>query len=158
MVGVHPNAPSNPHSALATGASPEDIANIDTVPQHEAYVLYGGVVGGPDRDDQFWDLRSDWVEGEVGLDYVAPVVTIAARAVVNGTGDPWYTQLQVGSFAERRPKGQPCDAAITAGCPGHSWRVGKIVMGVLVGVTGLVVLALGTIWMVLVFRYRNRKL
>lgn len=158
MVGVHPNAPSNPHSALATGASPQDIANIDTVPEHEAYVLYGGVVGGPNDDDLFWDLRSDWVESEVGLDYVAPVVTIAARELVSGAGDPWYTQLQAGSYEERRPGGQPCDAAISAGCRGHDWRVGKIVMGVLVGVTGLVVLSLGTVWMVLAYRNRIRKI
>ncbi|EKM59419.1 glycoside hydrolase family 9 protein [Phanerochaete carnosa HHB-10118-sp] len=157
IVGVHPNAPSNPHSALATGASPQDIANIDTVPEHEAYVLYGGAVGGPNGEDQFWDLRGDWVESEVGLDYVAPVVTIAARALVNGTGDPWYTQLQIGSYNGRRPKGEPCDAAVTTGCPSHSWRVGKIVMGVLVGVTGLVIMSLGTVWILLVCRNCNRK-
>jgi endoglucanase len=142
---------------LATGASPEDIENIDTVPSQEAYVLYGGVVGGPDRNDQFWDLRGDWVQSEVGLDYVAPVLTIAARALVNGTSDPWYTRLQAGSYEQRRPKGQPCDAAVTAGCSRGDWRTGKIVMGALVGTAGLVVFSLGTIWMVLIWRSRATK-
>jgi endoglucanase len=50
-------------SALSSGGN--DIGNIDTIPAQEAYVLYGGVVGGPDRDDKFWDVRSDWVQNEV---------------------------------------------------------------------------------------------
>ncbi|THH01873.1 hypothetical protein EW026_g888 [Hermanssonia centrifuga] len=112
IVGMHPNSPANPHSALATGASPADIANIDTVPTQEAYVLYGGVVGGPDAQDRFWDMRSDWVQNEVALDYVAPVLTLAARAIVEGTSDPWYTRLDVGSNEQRKPGGQPCDAAL----------------------------------------------
>lgn len=63
IVGTNPNSPSNPHSAMASGG--DDISHIDTVPEVEAYVLYGGVVGGPDKMDRFWDLRSDWVETEV---------------------------------------------------------------------------------------------
>lgn len=158
MVGLHPNSPSNPHSALATGAAPEDIANIDTVPSHEAYVLYGGVVGGPDRNDRFWDLRSDWVQNEVALDYVAPVLTIAAYALVNGTGAPWYTQLQAGSYDEMQPTGQPCDAAVSTGCPtvGH-WRVGKIVMASIVSAVGLFVVSLGVYWIILECSRRTRK-
>ncbi|KAI0091879.1 9 glycosyl hydrolase [Irpex rosettiformis] len=148
IVGIHPNAPANPHSALSTGASPQDIANLDTVPLHEAYILYGGVVGGPDKDDRFWDLRSDWVQGEVGLDYIAPMVTLAAQSIVNGTGDPFYTTLQVGSYEERRPSGAPCDNAINSGCPGSgSWRVGKIIMAVFVSVAGAVVFALLFFWL-----------
>ena len=158
MVGLHPDSPSNPHSALATGAEPQDIANIDTVPLNEAYVLYGGVVGGPDKNDQFWDLRSDWVQNEVALDYVAPIVSIAAHALVNGTGDPYYIQLQAGSYDERRPTGKPCDAAISAGCPATgSWRVGKIVMGAVVGAVGLFVVSLGLFWVILEWRRRAGK-
>ena len=33
----------------------------------EAYVLYGGVVGGPDKDDKYWDIHSDWVQAEVRI-------------------------------------------------------------------------------------------
>jgi hypothetical protein len=63
VVGVNPNSPQNPHTAIASGGS--DIGNIDTSPPVEAYVLYGGVIGGPDKTDRFWDVRSDWVQGEV---------------------------------------------------------------------------------------------
>ena len=146
-MGSHPNAPANPHSALSTGASASDIDNIDTVPLHEAYVLYGGVVGGPDNEDRFWDLRSDWVQNEVGLDYVAPMLTLAARALVNGTSDPWYTQLQVGSFEQNKPGGQPCDNAVSAGCTRKGWRAGKIALGVIVGIVGAIILGLIVYWM-----------
>lgn len=159
IVGMHPNSPANPHSALATGASPADIANIDTVPTQEAYVLYGGVVGGPDAQDRFWDMRSDWVQNEVALDYVAPVLTLAARAIVEGTSDPWYTRLDVGSNEQRKPGGQPCDAAVSDGCTskGKGWRVGKIVMASLVSAIGMLVLSIGAFWMFLVWRYHNGK-
>jgi hypothetical protein len=49
---------------MASGG--DDISKIDTVPQQEAYVLYGAVVGGPDKKDRYFDIRSDWVESEVG--------------------------------------------------------------------------------------------
>jgi len=52
VVGVHPNAPINPHSAPASGG--DDIGNIDHSPPKEANVLYGGVVGGPDKQDRFF--------------------------------------------------------------------------------------------------------
>lgn len=63
VVGSNPNSPSNPHSALASGG--DDIGQINTVPAQEAYVLYGAVVGGPDKKDRYFDIRSDWVETEV---------------------------------------------------------------------------------------------
>ncbi|KAI0693824.1 Six-hairpin glycosidase-like protein [Cytidiella melzeri] len=159
IVGIHPNAPSNPHSALATGAAPQDIANLDTVPSREAYVLYGGVVGGPDKNDRFWDLRSDWVQDEVALDYVAPMVTLAAQSIVNGTGDPFYTTLEVGSYEDKRPGGAPCDAAVSAGCSstGRGWRVGKIVMASLVSAAGVVVVGLLIFWMWVEVRHRRGK-
>ena len=48
---------------MASGG--DDINHIDTSPPQEAYVLYGGVVGGPDQKDRYYDIRSDWVEAEV---------------------------------------------------------------------------------------------
>lgn len=63
VVGSNPNSPANPHSAMASGGN--DIDHIDTSPPQEAYVLYGGVVGGPDQKDRFYDIRSDWPETEV---------------------------------------------------------------------------------------------
>ena len=63
VVGVNPNSPSNPHSALASGGY--DLDKIDSDPPQEAYVLYGAVVGGPDKRDNFYDIRSDWPQTEV---------------------------------------------------------------------------------------------
>lgn len=63
VVGMNPNSPRNPHSALASGG--DDISNINTSPPVEAYVLYGGVVGGPDKRDKYYDIRDDWPETEV---------------------------------------------------------------------------------------------
>lgn len=63
IVGSNPNSPSNPHSAAASGGN--DIGKINTSPSKEAYVLYGAVIGGPDKNDNYYDIRSDWPETEV---------------------------------------------------------------------------------------------
>lgn len=48
---------------MASGGN--NISDIDNSPQEEAYILYGAVVGGPDKHDDFYDIRSDWPETEV---------------------------------------------------------------------------------------------
>jgi endoglucanase len=73
VVGSNPNSPANPHSALASGGS--DITAINTLPPQEAYILYGAVVGGPDRHDRYYDIRSDWVETEVCPDRAIVIVS-----------------------------------------------------------------------------------
>ncbi|KAI0332432.1 Six-hairpin glycosidase [Cubamyces sp. BRFM 1775] len=159
VVGTHPNSPHNPHSALATGYAPPGNAslsapdNLDSDPPQEAYVLYGGVVGGPASDDRFWDLRSDWVQNEVALDYTAPLLTLAAQALARGEGDPYYTQVKAGAYDDVRPSGWPCDAAIQTGCrhTGLS-KGGKIAVGVVVSVVGLVIIGLGAYWV-----WRSRR-
>jgi endoglucanase len=50
---------------MASGG--DDIDAINTSPEQEAYILYGAVVGGPDKKDRFYDIRSDWVETEVSI-------------------------------------------------------------------------------------------
>lgn len=50
---------------MASGG--DDISNINTSPPVEAYTLYGGVVGGPDKRDRFYDIRDDWPQTEVEL-------------------------------------------------------------------------------------------
>ena len=49
---------------MASGGNDEN--NINNSPPKEAYVLYGGVVGGPDGRDRFYDLRDDYPQTEVG--------------------------------------------------------------------------------------------
>jgi endoglucanase len=48
---------------MASGG--DNIAEINTSPPQEAYVLYGAVVGGPDLRDRYFDIRSDWPQTEV---------------------------------------------------------------------------------------------
>ena len=46
---------------MASGGDDDDINHIDSSPPQEAYVLYDGIVGGPDQKDMFYDIRSDRV-------------------------------------------------------------------------------------------------
>lgn len=48
---------------MASGGT--DVSRIDTSPPQEAHVLYGAIVGGPDRNDKFGDIRSNWTQTEV---------------------------------------------------------------------------------------------
>ena len=158
VVGTHPNSPQNPHSALATGASPYDIANINTVPEHERYVLFGAVVGGPDEQDRYFDLRGDWVQSEVALDYNAPLLSLVAATIANRTEavrEPVFVSIEEGSVVT--PKGGPCDAAYKTGCGIHPFsKGGKIGLAVVVTVVSVAVLGLGTYWMILVMRNSGR--
>jgi len=143
VVGSNPNSPSNPHSAMASGGN--NIGEINTSPEQEAYVLYGAVVGGPDKQDRFFDIRSDWVETEVALDYTAPMLTLAAMHVLNDTSDPFFTSLSAGAYQQNKPSGSPCDAAIPCGGPKLP-KGAKIAMGVILGLTALVIVGLGATW------------
>ncbi|KAF8322017.1 Six-hairpin glycosidase [Clavulina sp. PMI_390] len=167
IVGTNPNAPTNPHSAMASGGS--DIGNIDGDPSVEMWVLYGAVVGGPQgsdgRGDGYWDVsRSDWAQSEVALDYNAPLLTLTSLGLLasystssssdtssttNLTSPYYFASLPPGSYASHRPSGSPCDAAIRTGCPSSSGglgRTGRIVLGVVISVVGLG-LVIGLVWM-----------
>ncbi|KAG5637007.1 hypothetical protein H0H81_006107 [Sphagnurus paluster] len=119
VVGSHPNSPANPHSAMASGG--DDINNINTSPPTEAYVLYGAVIGGPDNRDRYFDIRSDWPETEVALDYNAPMLTLAAMHALNDTDDPFFTSLEVGPTLSKGA---------------------KIAIGIIVTVVGILIIAL----------------
>ncbi|KAJ7781381.1 glycoside hydrolase family 9 protein [Mycena metata] len=152
VVGSNPNSPANPHSAMASGGN--DIGNIDTSPPQEAYVLYGAVVGGPDKHGRFYDIRSDWPETEVALDYNAPMLTLAAMHVLNDTSDPFFTSLQAGAYDKVRPSGQPCDDAISDGCSGPKLSKAAIIaLAVVLSVVGLIIIGL-LIWY---FRIRRAR-
>lgn len=53
---------------MASGG--DDIGAIDTSPETEAHVEYGAVVGGPDKRDRFYDIRSDWPQTEVSCAFL----------------------------------------------------------------------------------------
>ncbi|GLB33668.1 putative endoglucanase [Lyophyllum shimeji] len=154
IVGSHPNSPSNPHSAMASGGN--DIANIDTSPPQEAHVLYGAVIGGPDKHDNYYDIRSDWPETEVALDYNAPVLTLAAMHAFNDSNDPFYTSLEVGAYDKVRPQGRPCDPVFPDAC-GQLSKGGKIAVGVAVGVVGLIVFGLVAWYIYLLWSVKSQK-
>lgn len=91
VVGIHMNSPRNPHHAGASGGT--DIGNIDSSPPVEKYVLYGAIVGGPDKSDKFYDERNDWAQTEVALDYNAPFQGLMAYQLSTNAADPPYVTI-----------------------------------------------------------------
>ncbi|KAF0386839.1 Six-hairpin glycosidase [Gigaspora margarita] len=94
-IGVHPNSPQNPHHAGASGGT--DINN----PPQTLHVLYGGIVGGPDKSDQFDDLRTDYSETEPALDYNAAFQGLMAYQMINSHSDPYYVNVPPGRPARK---------------------------------------------------------
>ncbi|KAG0374011.1 hypothetical protein BGX24_010954 [Mortierella sp. AD032] len=94
IVGVHPNAPTNPHSALAAGGRSTE--SIDTDPVKEAHILLGALVGGPDKNDRFQDQRSNWRQNEVALDYNAPFTSLMAYQIMTSHDPPPYATIAAG--------------------------------------------------------------
>ncbi|PFH52542.1 glycoside hydrolase family 9 protein [Amanita thiersii Skay4041] len=155
VVGSNPNSPQNPHSALASGGN--NVSTIDTSPKEEAYVIYGAVIGGPDKFGRYFDLRSDWPQTEVALDYNAPMLTLAAMHVISDNKDPFFTALQDGAYEKVKPKGLPCDAAFPEGCNGpHLSKGSKIAMGVVITIVGLTIIGLITYYVYLVSTRKKR--
>ncbi|KAF9209319.1 hypothetical protein BGZ49_005201 [Haplosporangium sp. Z 27] len=94
VVGVHPNSPVNPHSASASGGN--DIGAVNTSPEREEYTIYGALVGGPDKNDRFDDIRNDWRQTEVALDYNAPFNGLMAYQVMTSQLSPPYVEIPAG--------------------------------------------------------------
>ena len=133
IVGQHPNSPQNPHSAMASGGN--DITNINSSPLKEQHVLYGAVVGGPDKQDRFFDIRDDWPETEIALDYNAPLIAAAvSRIARNVTKDPAYT---TSSGAANVASGLPTDAAYPSRKSGGLSKGAQIAIAVVVVVVVL---------------------
>ena len=154
---------------MASGGN--DISKINTSPTVEAYTLYGGVVGGPDKGDKYYDIRDDWPQTEVRLlsalptvprspnpapqiamDYNAPLLTLAAMHVSSETADPFYTSLKAGAYASKKPSGRPCDPVYD--CAPPLGKGAKIAIGVVITIVGLAIIG-GIVYMVV--RYRRRS-
>ena len=86
------------------------------------------------------------------MDYNAPLLTLAAMNVMNDTSDPFYTSLQAGAYASKKPSGHPCDPVYS--CTPSLSNGGKIAIAVVVTVVGLGII--GAI-VFLVVRYRRGK-
>ena len=81
------------------------------------------------------------------------MLTLAAMHILNDSSDPYYTSLQAGIYASKRPHGMPCDAEYQQGCGGPQLsQGGQIAMGVVVGGAGVVIFSLIGWWGWLVYR------
>ncbi len=67
VVGYGENSPKNPHHRTAHGSYTNNIGD----PADNRHILYGALVGGPNRDDSYSDDRNNYVNNEVACDYNA---------------------------------------------------------------------------------------
>jgi endoglucanase len=67
-----------------------DTAPLDGSDRLNDHLLYGAVVGGPGKVDDFShnDRRNDWITNEVGTSYNAPFASAAIQQYENLGGDP----------------------------------------------------------------------
>lgn len=67
VCGFGVNPPVKPHHRSSHGSTTDNINN----PVNSKHVLYGALVGGPDENGNYADVRSDHVMNEVAMDYNA---------------------------------------------------------------------------------------
>lgn len=83
--GFGVNPPVNPHHRTAHGAWSN---NQNGPPAETRHILYGALVGGPNRDDSYEDERSNYINNEVACDYNAAFSGALAALVETHGGDP----------------------------------------------------------------------
>lgn len=74
VVGFGNNPPKQPHhraSFCSPAPAPCTLNEFNDVSKDNYYVLYGALVGGPDQNDNYSDLRTDYQKNEVACDYNA---------------------------------------------------------------------------------------
>jgi endoglucanase len=84
VVGFGLNPPTKPHHRSAHGSWAD---KMDT-PAESRHILYGALVGGPDKEDKYTDSRQDYVMNEVATDYNAAFTGVLARMVQEFGGEP----------------------------------------------------------------------
>ena len=86
LIGYGDNYPQNPHHRTAHGSWKNDVK----VPSSTRHILYGGLVGGPDRKGTYVDDRNTYVYTEVATDYNAGFTAMLCKMVdkYGGTVDP----------------------------------------------------------------------
>lgn len=90
VVGFGDDYPLNPHHRAASGTT-----NVND-PDPNAYVLEGALVGGPNAQGSYTDVRSDYIANEVATDYNAGFSGALAALVegltpTTGSGDfDWW--------------------------------------------------------------------
>jgi endoglucanase len=84
VVGFGNCPPQNPHHRTSHGSWADDI----NIPITQRHTLYGALVGGPDSNDNYTDLRTDYVQNEVAIDYNAGFTGAVARLYLEFGGEP----------------------------------------------------------------------
>lgn len=83
VVGFGDNPPERPHHRTSHGSW----ADSQSVPANHRHILYGALVGGPDKNDNYTDSISDYVSNEVATDYNAGFTgALAKMAILYGDG------------------------------------------------------------------------
>jgi endoglucanase len=132
VVGQHPNSAQNPQSALASGG--DNPKEIDFSPMQEAHVLYGGVVGGPDTNDNYYDERGNWQQTEVALDSQSALMALAAWQIVNNQSDPYYVGMTQDRVILAYSSDTDSDGGLTQGAQiAIAVVVVVVVLGALIG-------------------------
>lgn len=75
MVGFGENPPKNPHHRTAQGSYCDNMNE----PNPARHTLYGALVGGPDANDGYNDVVSDYNKNEVACDYNAGFTGLLAK-------------------------------------------------------------------------------
>lgn len=92
VIGYGVNPPQNPHHRAAHGSW----TNSLQAPAKTRHLLYGALVGGPDRNDSYSDARDQYVFTEVATDYNAAFTGALAFLIKDygGTVDPQFPAQQ----------------------------------------------------------------
>jgi endoglucanase len=84
VVGFGNNPPTKPHHRGAHGSW----ANSIDSPKKSRHILYGALVGGPDRNDNYIDDRANFQMNEVATDYNAGFTGAIAKMYSKYGGQP----------------------------------------------------------------------
>ncbi|MBM4070068.1 MAG: hypothetical protein FJ271_14115 [Planctomycetes bacterium] len=86
VVGFGNNPPQNPHHRGGSGIWDGNVSNAAP----NRHVLYGALVGGPEsaNDNDYHDVRSNYISNEVALDYNAGFTGALARLFLEYGGQP----------------------------------------------------------------------
>jgi endoglucanase len=93
VVGFGSNPPKRPHhrNSACTLQEGTRCSSLFSDPRANPNVLHGALIGGPPRpDDQFPDDRTDYISGEVAVDYNA-LYSLAIAAAMD-LGDEFWSQ------------------------------------------------------------------
>lgn len=124
VCGFGVNPPFNPHHRNSHASVTNDISS----PASNRHVLFGALVGGPDANDAYADVRTDYVKNEVAMDYNAGFTGAVARLyedfggyTLNETIPPPTPVTLLHSTMDGFPTGPTTDNDWKALWPGTKW-------------------------------------